>query len=93
MVAVTFLSHFSNGSQKLQFPEKFLFGASSAAYQVEGAWNIDGKTPSIWDTATHNFPEIIEDGSNGDVSTNSYHFYGSDVHKLKQIGVKKLIIH
>lgn len=64
-----------------------MFGASSAAYQVEGAWNIDGRTPSIWDTFTHDYPGLIRDKSNGDVSADSYHLYEKDVQELKQIGV------
>ena len=36
----------------IKFSSDFIWGASSAAYQIEGAWNIDGKSPSIWDTFT-----------------------------------------
>lgn len=71
-----------------EFPENFKFGAASAAYQIEGAWNEDGKDASIWDTFTHNHPEFIFDSSNGDVSADSYHHYLDDVAALKQIGVK-----
>ena len=37
----------------LQFPEGFVWGASTAAYQVEGAANLDGRGPSVWDTFSH----------------------------------------
>ncbi|XP_071909444.1 beta-glucosidase 12-like [Coffea arabica] len=69
------------------FPTGFLFGASSSAYQIEGAWNVDGKGPSIWDTFTHKYPEKIQDHSNGDVATDSYHLYKEDVRLLKEMNM------
>ena len=69
------------------FPDSFKFGSASAAYQVEGAWNLDGKTPSIWDTMTHDHPELIADRSTGDIGPDSYHFYKEDVKALKSVGV------
>ena len=69
------------------FPGDFKFGAASASYQIEGAWDEDGKTASIWDTITHNDPLYIKDRSNGDVAANSYHFYQKDIDALTKIGV------
>jgi hypothetical protein len=69
------------------FADEFKFGAASAAYQIEGGWNEDGKTPSIWDTFTHDHPNLIADGSNSDIAVDSYHFYQKDVNALKQTGV------
>ncbi|KAM7472469.1 hypothetical protein LguiA_010652 [Lonicera macranthoides] len=57
------------------FPDDFVFGAASAAYQVEGAANKGGKGPSIWDTFTHNHPEKISDRSTGDIAVDFYHHY------------------
>uniref|UniRef100_A0ACD5U1V9 Uncharacterized protein n=1 Tax=Avena sativa TaxID=4498 RepID=A0ACD5U1V9_AVESA len=69
------------------FPPEFMFGAASAAYQIEGAWNEGGKGPSSWDNFCHNYPERIMDGSNGDVAANSYYMYKEDVRMLKEIGM------
>ena len=49
------------------FPKDFLWGAASAAYQVEGGWNADGKGPSVWDLFTK-LPGKTFGGSNGDVA-------------------------
>jgi beta-glucosidase/6-phospho-beta-glucosidase/beta-galactosidase len=55
---------------------------------VSGAWNLDGKSPSIWDTLVHTQPELITDRSNADVGADSYHFYKEDVKAIKNAGVK-----
>ncbi|XP_027167791.1 beta-glucosidase 12-like [Coffea eugenioides] len=67
------------------FPKGFIFGAGSSAYQVEGAWNIDGKGPSNWDVFAHKFPGKIANGSNGDVAADSYHRYKEDIKLLKEM--------
>ncbi|GAB2260879.1 hypothetical protein Droror1_Dr00011734 [Drosera rotundifolia] len=69
-----------------KFPKDFIFGAGSAAYQYEGAWNEDGKGPSIWDTFTQKQPDKIADHSTGDVADDFYHRYKDDVKLLKKIG-------
>lgn len=69
------------------FPKDFKFGVSSAAYQIEGAWNLDGKGPSIWDEFCHSNPEKIADGQNGDVSANSYEFFLDDIEAVKNLNV------
>ncbi|VAH54583.1 unnamed protein product [Triticum turgidum subsp. durum] len=70
------------------FDKDFLFGASTSAYQIEGAWNEDGKGPSTWDHFCHTYPERISDMTNGDVAANSYHLYEEDVKALKDMGMK-----
>jgi len=70
-----------------QFPEGFLWGASTAAYQVEGAWNEDGKGESIWDRFCH-LPDRIENGDTGDVACDHYHRMPEDVQLMKSLGLK-----
>ncbi|XP_049792025.1 myrosinase 1-like isoform X2 [Schistocerca nitens] len=69
------------------FPEDFIFGAATASYQVEGAWNEDGKGENIWDRMLHEHPEYSSNGDNGDVACDSYHKYQEDVQMLKALGV------
>jgi len=69
------------------FPAGFLWGAATAAYQVEGAWNADGRGESIWDRFAHT-PGKIKGGTNGDVACDSYHRYREDIALMKRLGVK-----
>jgi len=59
-------------------PPNFMYGMATAAYQVEGAWNVSGRGPSIWDTFSHT-PGKVADGSTGDVADDFYHLYEEDV--------------
>lgn len=72
---------------KDSFPKDFLWGSASAAYQVEGAYDEDGKGPSVWD----NFSKIegkTFKGSNGDVAVDHYHRYKEDVKLMAEQGLK-----
>merc|ERR1719193_1225222 len=64
------------------FPDDFIWGAATAAYQVEGAWDEGGKGVNIWDTFTKVEGNII-DGSSGEVACDSYHKYTEDVQMMK----------
>ena len=70
----------------ISFPEDFIWGCASSAYQVEGAWNEAGKGPSIWDTFVHT-PGRIARGETGDVSVDHYHRYKEDIALMKELGL------
>jgi beta-glucosidase len=67
-------------------PEGFAFGVSTAAYQVEGAADEDGRGPSIWDTFSKE-PGRIADGSTGAVACDHYHRYREDVDLMAGLGL------
>ncbi|WP_371862543.1 glycoside hydrolase family 1 protein [Mesobacillus foraminis] len=69
------------------FPDNFLWGAASAAYQVEGAWNVDGKGPSNWDEFVR-IPGKTFKGTTGDVAVDHYHRYEEDVRLMAEMGMK-----
>ena len=71
----------------LKFPEGFVWGAITAAYQIEGAWNKDGKGPSIWDTFVHQ-PGKIERGETADIAVDHYHRYSEDLSLMDELGLK-----
>ena len=75
----------STGDQ-LRFPDGFLWGAATAAYQIEGAPDEDGKGPSIWDTFSHT-PGKVFHGETGDVACDSYYRYPEDIAMLQRLGV------
>ncbi|XP_060536127.1 myrosinase 1-like [Cylas formicarius] len=68
-------------------PKDFMLGVATAAYQIEGAWNEDGKGESVWDWYSHTFPERIDNAATGDVACDSYHKWEEDVALLKELGV------
>lgn len=68
------------------FPSDFLWGVATASYQIEGAYNEDGKGESIWDRFAHT-PGKIKDGTTGDVACDHYHRYREDIALLKELGV------
>ncbi|MEJ2663111.1 MAG: family 1 glycosylhydrolase, partial [Spirochaetia bacterium] len=70
----------------MKFPAEFIFGAASSAYQIEGAWNRDGKGESIWDRFAHT-PGKIKNGDNGDIACDFYHRFKDDVALMKMLGL------
>ena len=71
----------------LKFPAGFTWGAATAAYQIEGAWNEDGKGESCWDRFSHT-PGKILNGDTGDVACDHYHRWKEDVALMKRLGLK-----
>jgi beta-glucosidase len=69
------------------FPNGFVWGTATSAYQIEGAVLEDGRGRSIWDTFSH-LPGKIEDGSNADQANDHYHRYKEDIGLIKELGVK-----
>jgi beta-glucosidase len=70
-----------------RFPANFLWGSATASYQVEGAWQEDGKGPSIWDTFAHTVGKV-KGSDTGDVACDSYHRYKEDIAIMKQLNLK-----
>lgn len=69
----------------MDFSKDFLWGASSAAYQIEGGWDADGKVPGIWDSLSSGH---IKRGENGNNSAGHYFRYKEDVQNMKKMDLK-----
>ena len=74
-------------ANKIIFPENFLWGAATASYQIEGAWNKHGKGESIWDRFTHT-PGNVHNNDTGDVADDHYRLWKKDIGLMKKIGLK-----
>jgi beta-glucosidase len=72
---------------KHTFPHDFLWGGATASYQIEGAWNEDGKGESIWDRFCHT-SGMVTDGDTGDVACDHYHRYQDDIALMRRLGLK-----
>ena len=69
------------------FPSNFVWGAATASYQIEGAWDEDGKGESIWDRFTHT-PGHVFEGHTGDVACDHYHRWPQDIELMKSLGLR-----
>ena len=74
------------GAALSRFPDGFLWGAATSAYQVEGAVDADGRGPSIWDTYSHR-PGTIDGGDSGDVACDHYRRWREDVDLIAGLGL------
>ncbi|XP_073663847.1 lactase/phlorizin hydrolase isoform X3 [Tursiops truncatus] len=70
------------------FRDDFLWGVSSSAYQIEGAWDADGKGPSIWDNFTHTPGSNVKNSATGDIACDSYNHLDADLNMLRALKVK-----
>ncbi|HEY6413888.1 MAG TPA: family 1 glycosylhydrolase [Edaphobacter sp.] len=70
-----------------RFPDNFIWGIATASYQVEGAWNLDGKGESNWDRFSHTVGKI-KGAATGDVACDQYHRYKEDIAILKRLNQK-----
>jgi beta-glucosidase len=75
-----------NGAPGRRFPDGFLWGASTSAYQIEGAVDEDGRGRSIWDTFSHT-PGKVHGGDTGDIACDSYHRSDEDLGLLDELGL------
>ena len=71
----------------MSLSKDFIWGAATASYQIEGAWNVDGKGSTIWDEFTHQKGKI-KDGSTGDVACDHYNRYKEDIKLMAEMGLK-----
>jgi beta-glucosidase len=69
-----------------RFPDDFLWGAATSAYQVEGSPLADGAGPSIWQRFVHS-PGLVQDGDTGDVACDHYRRYESDIRLMRELGL------
>ena len=72
---------------QITFPDNFIWGAATAAYQIEGAWNEDGKGESIWDRFSHT-PGKVHNDDNGDVACDHYHRGRDDITLMRELGLQ-----
>jgi beta-glucosidase len=70
----------------INFPEGFVWGTATSAYQIEGAWNEDGRGPTIWDTFVRQ-PGRVRTGETGDTAADHYHRWREDVGLMKQLNL------
>ena len=71
----------------MSFPKDFLWGTATASFQIEGAWDEDGKSPSIWDEFCDQ-PGTISDHSNGRTACDHYHRFREDVALMASRGIR-----
>ncbi|XP_043285797.1 myrosinase 1-like [Venturia canescens] len=94
-IILTFLTYFFTSSVRtdedvtryMKFPSGFKLGVATSSYQIEGGWNASDKGVNVWDRYVHEKPPYIRDGSNADVTSDSYHKYKEDIRILNDLGV------
>ena len=77
---------FATPNSAIPFPTNFFWGTATASYQIEGAWNEDGKGESIWDRFTHT-PGKIKNSDTGDIACDSYHRWSEDIALMRALNL------
>ncbi len=85
--AATAVASASSRAARRPLPTEFVLGAATAAYQIEGAHDLDGRTDSIWDTFSR-VPGAVVNGDTGDVACDHYHRFSDDVALMKSLGLQ-----
>ncbi|KFK35447.1 hypothetical protein AALP_AA5G285400 [Arabis alpina] len=83
LLVIFLVTRVSDAFTRKDFPDDFLFGAATSAYQWEGAFDEDGRTPSVWDTYSHTYSRY-----NGDIACDGYHKYKEDVKLMAEMGLE-----
>jgi beta-glucosidase len=71
----------------INFPNNFIWGAATSSYQIEGAWNEDGKGESVWDRLSHTAGKV-QNGDTGDIACDHYHRFEEDIQIMSELGLK-----
>ncbi len=71
----------------VRFPEGFLWGAATSAYQIEGSLDADGRGPSVWDDFVQR-PGAVEGGGDAEIAVDSYRRWRDDIAILAELGMK-----
>ncbi len=74
-------------TETIDFPDGFLWGAATSAYQIEGSPLADGAGPSIWQRFVHT-PGLVHNGDTGDLACDHYRRYGDDVALMGELGLR-----
>jgi len=74
-------------TEQIKFPDGFIWGAATASYQIEGAYNEDGRGESVWDRFSHTSGAVLN-GDTGDVACDHYHLWRDDIKLMKDLGLK-----
>ena len=73
--------------REIRFPKGFIWGSATSSYQIEGAWNEDGKGESVWDAISHT-TNVIKNGDTGDIACDHYHLYKQDIQLMKEMNLQ-----
>ena len=83
------MTNVTPAGEALAFPAGFTWGAATAAYQIEGATDADGRGPSVWDTFSRT-PGKVRGGDTGDIACDSYRRYPEDADLIGSLGLSEL---